>query len=108
MLHLTPNASFVRRLPFLLIACFVVAFVGVKMAGPKLFIEAHAQNSNGTRLLRTPTVSATQIAFAYARNIWTVSRAGGAARRLTSFARWKMDCFQRRVRRQHGRLRGRH
>ncbi|MBS1874071.1 MAG: PD40 domain-containing protein [Acidobacteria bacterium] len=39
----------------------------------------------GTRLLRTPTVSSTSIAFAYANNIWTVPRAGGAARRLTSF-----------------------
>src|SRR5580704_9776082 len=39
-----------------------------------------------TRLLRTPTVSATQIAFAYANNIWIVERAGGNARRLTSFA----------------------
>ena len=38
-----------------------------------------------TRLLRMPTVSATAIAFAYANNIWTVERAGGAARRLTSF-----------------------
>jgi tricorn protease len=38
-----------------------------------------------TRLLRTPTVSATQIAFAYANNIWIVERAGGMARRLTSF-----------------------
>ncbi|MCU1264337.1 MAG: peptidase [Acidobacteria bacterium] len=38
-----------------------------------------------TRLLRTPTVSATQIAFAYANNIWTVPRAGGSARRITSF-----------------------
>ena len=38
-----------------------------------------------TRLLRTPTVSATQIAFAYANNLWTVERAGGVARRLTSF-----------------------
>ena len=37
------------------------------------------------RLLRTPTVSATHIAFAYANNIWVVERAGGAARRLTSF-----------------------
>ena len=47
---------------------------------------AHAQTANGqTRLLRTPTVSATQIAFAYANNIWTVPRAGGSARRLTSF-----------------------
>ena len=39
-----------------------------------------------TRLLRTPTVSATQIAFAYANNIWIVERSGGNARRLTSFA----------------------
>ena len=38
-----------------------------------------------TRLLRTPTVSATQIAFAYANNIWVVERSGGQARRLTSF-----------------------
>jgi tricorn protease len=39
----------------------------------------------GTRLLRTPTVSATHIAFAYANNIWVVERAGGTARRITSF-----------------------
>src|SRR4029453_4180236 len=38
-----------------------------------------------TRLLRTPTVSATQIGFAYANNIWVAPRAGGSARRLTSF-----------------------
>ncbi len=42
-------------------------------------------SSPTTRLLRTPTVSATQIAFAYANNIWTVERAGGMARRITSF-----------------------
>ena len=35
--------------------------------------------------LRTPTVSATQIGFAYANNIWVVPRAGGSAKRLTSF-----------------------
>ncbi|HEY5441589.1 MAG TPA: PDZ domain-containing protein [Gemmatimonadaceae bacterium] len=38
-----------------------------------------------TRLLRTPTVSERHIAFAYANNIWVVERAGGNARRLTSF-----------------------
>ncbi len=38
-----------------------------------------------TRLLRQPTISATHIAFAYANNIWSVERAGGVARRLTSF-----------------------
>jgi len=44
-----------------------------------------AAGAPATRLLRNPTVSATQIAFAYANNIWVVERAGGAARRLTSF-----------------------
>ncbi len=36
-------------------------------------------------MLRNPTVSSTQIAFAYANNIWIVERSGGVARRLTSF-----------------------
>jgi tricorn protease len=36
-------------------------------------------------MLRSPTVSKTQIAFAYANNIWTVDRNGGSARRVTSF-----------------------
>lgn len=40
----------------------------------------------GTRMLRQPTASATQVAFAYANNIWSVERAGGVARRLTSLA----------------------
>ncbi|HKN84884.1 MAG TPA: hypothetical protein VJW17_15675, partial [Pyrinomonadaceae bacterium] len=49
--------------------------------------KAEAQDGHGgqTRLLRTPTVSATQIAFAYANNIWVAPRAGGSARRVTSF-----------------------
>ena len=50
-----------------------------------LSTAAFAQTPGGTRLLRTPTVSATQIAFAYAQNIWVVPRAGGVARRVTSF-----------------------
>ena len=45
-----------------------------------------AASGPGTRLLRMPTVSATQIAFAYANNIWIVERSGGMARRLTSFS----------------------
>ncbi len=50
-------------------------------------IPVSAQNGHGgqTRLLRTPTVSSTQIGFAYANNIWVVPRNGGSARRLTSF-----------------------
>ena len=46
---------------------------------------AAAPASGPTRLLRMPTVSATEIAFAYANNIWVVARAGGAAHRITSF-----------------------
>jgi len=60
------------RLSFILGAVFSFA-VMAQMTGAQ------------TRLLRTPTVSATQIAFAYANNIWTVPRSGGSARRITSF-----------------------
>src|SRR6266700_2980862 len=49
------------------------------------FTSRPAANGEPTKLLRMPTVSATQIAFAYANNIWTVERSGGMARRLTSF-----------------------
>src|SRR6188474_1653999 len=49
------------------------------------FAGRPAANGGPTKLLRMPTVSATQIAFAYANNIWTVERSGGMARRLTSF-----------------------
>src|SRR5215203_6149302 len=45
----------------------------------------HAQAASGTRLLRTPSVSRQHITFAYANNVWVVERAGGSARRLTSF-----------------------
>ena len=38
-----------------------------------------------TRMLRSPSVSTKSIVFAYAGNIWIVDRAGGTARRLTSF-----------------------
>jgi tricorn protease len=55
------------------------------LAIPALAALAAAPDGGPTRLLRTPTVSATQIAFAYANNIWIVERAGGTARRVTSF-----------------------
>ena len=38
-----------------------------------------------TRLLRHPDVSADNIVFAYGGDLWIVGRAGGDARRLTSF-----------------------
>jgi tricorn protease len=44
-----------------------------------------APNGEPTKMLRSPAISATHIAFAYANNIWIVERAGGTSRRLTSF-----------------------
>ena len=58
----------------------------VLLALPLLVVVVQAApDTPPTKLLRSPTVSATQIAFVYANNIWTVERAGGRARRLTSF-----------------------
>ncbi|HWC54931.1 MAG TPA: PDZ domain-containing protein, partial [Chitinophagaceae bacterium] len=55
------------------ILCFII------IAPTHLFAQ-------GTRLLRQPTISATQIAFEYAGDIWIVSKDGGEARRITSTA----------------------
>ena len=40
--------------------------------------------SQGTRLLRQPTISAKHIVFVYADDLWLVDREGGDAKRLTS------------------------
>ena len=64
-----------RRCPALSGRCLTGArlrlFV-VLMTGALVFAAQTAQAQ--TRLLRTPTISSSQIAFAYANNIWTVSR----------------------------------
>src|SRR5437870_6535589 len=85
MPHRSQQAKFVRRFPVFLIAFATVTFLFANLASPGFFITTSAQTSNGTRLLRTPTVSVTEISFAYAQNIWVVPRAGGMARRITSF-----------------------
>jgi len=72
------KATFVRRCLFLPLALLAVAFFLLKHQG------VEAQAAEGSRLLRTPTVSATQIAFAM-RKTSGAPRAGGNARRLTSF-----------------------
>jgi tricorn protease len=64
-----------RRLLVVSVIALAVAAAGPSMRAADM----------GTRLLRSPTVSASEIAFAYAQNIWSVPRAGGIARRLTSF-----------------------
>ena len=52
-----------------------------------MFLATTTVTANGesTRMLRSPTVSATHVAFAYANNIWVAERSGGVARRVTSF-----------------------
>src|SRR5438045_6149388 len=55
------------------------------LAIPLINFTIAAGQTGGTRLLRSPSISDSQIAFAYAQNIWTVPRAGGTARRVTSF-----------------------
>jgi tricorn protease len=67
-----------RRLTIVLFAVLAIGLVSAECA-------TQAQTPGQTRLLRTPTISSSQIAFAYANNIWTVPRAGGSARRVTSF-----------------------
>ena len=64
----------------------LMRFARVMLALPVFVaIVAAAPDVQPTKMLRSPTVSATRIAFAYANNVWVVDRAGGRARRLTSF-----------------------
>ncbi len=56
----------------------------IVLAAALLATAAHSASSQ-TRMLRSPSVSKTHIAFTHAGNVWIVERAGGAARRLTSF-----------------------
>src|SRR5690242_6757204 len=49
-----------------------------------MFVPTAAAQSNPPLLLRFPTVNKTQIVFNYGGDLWTVSRDGGDARRLTS------------------------
>lgn len=58
---------------------FTVALAVVVLGAMALPIQAQ-----GTRFLRQPDVSATQIAFVHANDIWVVGRDGGDAIRLTT------------------------
>ncbi|HXB08166.1 MAG TPA: hypothetical protein VNW04_13645, partial [Puia sp.] len=55
-----------------------------------LFFHSHLW-SQGTRLLRQPSLSATQIAFEYGGDIWVVDKNGGEAKRITSTAATESD-----------------
>jgi len=64
-----------------------LSLIGLLSFAPPLF----AQASNQYALLRTPTISKTQIAFSYGGDLWIVDRKGGDARRLTSDAGIEID-----------------
>ena len=50
-----------------------------------LLAVSSSSSGQGARLLRHPSISATNIVFTYANDVWVVDREGGDARRLTSF-----------------------
>lgn len=70
-----------RALPWVVLPIFICVVALSAASSP----ASPNNNDVQTRLLRSPAVSASHIAFVYANNIWTVERAGGTARRLTSF-----------------------
>lgn len=49
-----------------------------------LIVSSSTAFSQGTQLLRQPTISSENIVFVYANDLWQVDRQGGAAIRLTS------------------------
>jgi tricorn protease len=71
----------------------------VSITGPLSFALAilavlslsDAALAQGTRLLRRPAVSRELVAFEYGGDLWTVSRSGGQARRLTSTPSAEID-----------------
>lgn len=62
-----------------LIVFCILGLPGLSPIGSQLSAQS------GTRMLRSPSVSGNSIAFTYANNIWVVDRAGGNARRISSF-----------------------
>jgi len=58
----------------------------VILASVSVLLTTSALRGQTPHLLRAPSLSESDIAFLYADDIWTVSRSGGAARRLTSTA----------------------
>jgi tricorn protease len=54
------------------------------VAAASFLLAFHASAQSAPLLLRNPSLSQDRIAFLYADDIWTVSREGGEARRLTA------------------------
>ena len=75
--RLAPAAAPAAPTAFSTAAAIAAAAIAVVAAAPLAAQE-------GTRLLRDPAIGPDRIAFVHANDIWTVSRDGGAAVRLTS------------------------
>ncbi|MCB1026063.1 MAG: PD40 domain-containing protein, partial [Acidobacteria bacterium] len=58
-----------------------------------VLVSAAAAIAQGTRLLRHPSVSRDMVAFSYAGDLWSVSRNGGTAKRLTSTPGMETDPY---------------
>jgi tricorn protease len=57
------------------------------------FLISVGVSAQGTRMLRHPAVSRDLVAFEYAGDLWSVSRGGGTARRLTSTPGVEIDPY---------------
>src|SRR5579863_280674 len=66
-------------------------FSRILFIGSVSLLYAFVTAAQGTRLLRQPSLSATQIAFEYGGDIWVVARSGGEATRITSTAATESD-----------------
>src|SRR5580698_10967002 len=66
-------------------------FFRILLAGSLSVVSVFPVAAQGTRLLRQPSLSATQIAFEYGGDIWVVPRSGGEASRITSTAAVESD-----------------
>src|SRR5437762_7961825 len=73
------------RIPALLLALFVSVLENPLLASPAP-VSTNSAGVSGVnaRLLRYPDVSATQIVFVYAGDIWVMPKTGGYAQRLSS------------------------
>jgi tricorn protease len=63
---------------------FAAALVALALGGRPAGAAGEETDAGETLLLQDPTVSATDVVFVHAQDLWVVPRAGGEARRLTS------------------------
>ena len=69
------------------------ALAALALAGSLAVVPAAGDDAKAPLLLQQPTVSRTQVVFAFAGDLWIVGREGGEARRLTSGVGRETDPF---------------